>query len=354
MPRLTKSKMEKAAPPLAEVWRAVLDEAAVSISWSANGLWVAAASASGFVYVYDAVQGHEVRRWNAHRLSATSVSWHPVENILASAGQDGKMRLWVVEDEVPIATLDCGSGWVEHIAWSPSGHFIATACGKQLKLWSKEGELRQSFTEQPNTIAGVGWRADSQALVSACYGQVVFWSPEASEPKRTLFWKGSMISLAWSPDGRYLCHGNQDATVHFWVVAKEKELQMSGYPLKVAQLSWDRRSRFLATAGSPAISVWDCAGKGPRGTKPETLVHHTMPLRALKYQGNGPLLASGCARGDIAVWKPSKRNQPGAIFSLESPITDLAWSPAGRLTAATERGTVACFGIPGHVSNASD
>lgn len=42
--------------------------------------------------------------------------------------------------------------------------------------------------------------------------------------------------MAWSPDGRYLSHGNQDATVHFWIVATGRELQMTGYPSKVAQL----------------------------------------------------------------------------------------------------------------------
>jgi len=42
-----------------------------------------------------------------------------------------------------------------------------------------------------------------------------------------------MLARAWSPDGQYLCHGNQDATVHFWIVRSAKELQMWGYPTKI-------------------------------------------------------------------------------------------------------------------------
>jgi WD40 repeat protein len=211
-------------------------------------------------------------------------------------------------------------------------------------LWSATGDLLRTFAEQPNTIAGVNWRADSRQLVSACYGQVVFWSPDASESVKTFHWKGSMLSLAWSPDGRYLCHGNQDSTVHFWVVAKGTELQMSGYPLKVAQLAWDHRSKYLATAGSPQITVWDCSGKGPRGSTPKTLKHHLMPLRALRYQNDGPLLASGCAGGEVAIWRPSKRTRPDASFNLKSPITDVGWSlNDGRFAAATENGQIATF-----------
>ena len=337
MERVVRTKLQ-------EKWRTSLDEAAIALGWSASSQWFAAATASGIVHLFEAGNGREVRRWNAHRFGAIALAWHPTDDLLASSGQDGKAVLWRPDEEVPCAVLACGTGWVEHLAWSPSGLSLATACGKQLQTWSSGGDPERTFAQQPNTIAGLEWKADSKELVTACYGQVVFWSVNADEPKRTLLWKGSMVSLAWSPDGRYLCHGNQDATVHFWVVATGKELQMSGYPLKVAQLCWDSRSKYLATAGSPQITVWDCSGKGPRGSTPQTLKHHVLPLRALRYQQDGPLLASGCAGGQVAIWRPSKRSTPDAFAKMGAPITEVAWSKAsGDLAAATEEGTVVIF-----------
>lgn len=329
---------------LPKIWEAELDEAAVSVSWATSGEWLAAASASGAIYLFSSANGEERRRWNAHRFGAIVVAWNPKRDLLASAGQDGKVLLWTPESDAPVVTLDCGSGWVEHIAWSPSGEYLATGCGRSLCLWSPTGERLQSFDEQPNTIAGLDWRYDSEELVSACYGQVVFWQPSNSSSKRRFQWKGSMLCLAWSPDGRYVCHGNQDSTVHFWIVATGKELQMSGYPLKVAQLCWERRSKYLATAGSPQITVWDCSGKGPAGRKPQTLKHHRMPLRAMRYQTDGPLLASGCAEGKIAIWRPEKRSLPDVTADMGAPITDLAWCAGTRhLAAATEDGRVVAF-----------
>jgi hypothetical protein len=73
--------------------------------------------------------------------------------------------------------------------------------------------------------------------------------------------------------------------------------------LKVAQIAWDRRSKYLATAGSPQITVWDYSGTGTAGRVPQTLKHHRFPLRAMRYQSDGPLLASGCAEGRFAVWR---------------------------------------------------
>jgi WD40 repeat protein len=128
------------------------------------------------------------------------------------------------------------------------------------------------------------------------------------------------------------------------IVATGKELQMSGYPLKVAQLCWESALKVLATAGSPAITVWDCSGKGPRGRRPQTWMHHRHPIRTMRYQKDGPRLASGCAEGRVAIWRPSKRRDPDMTAQLNSPITDLAWSlGSSRLAAATENGRVVAF-----------
>ena len=156
-----------------------------------------------------------------------------------------------------------------------------------------------------------------------------------------------MLSLAWSPDGRYLCHGNQDATVHFWVVKAGKELQMWGYPTKVRELAWDHRSRYLATGGGPSITVWGCSGKGPANTKPIVLDFHQAFVTHLAYQRAGGILASACEQGQLGLWKPSKRTEPNAIAALPAAITGVAWSPDDRLVAAiAEDGSVAVFRCP--------
>jgi WD40 repeat protein len=171
------------------------------------------------------------------------------------------------------------------------------------------------------------------------------WRPDAGKPEQTLLWKGSMLALA-CPDGQYLCHGNQDATVHFWIVRSAKELHMWGYPTKVRELSWDRRSRYLATGGGADVTVWDCSGRGPANTKPIVLSFHEELLSQVVYQRNGPLLASGCTGGRIAVWNPGKGKSKEPIFTaaLSSGVTQLSWSPDGEyLAAASEEGTPAVY-----------
>jgi WD40 repeat protein len=335
------------APAIPQIWRAALDESAVSMDWSATGTWLAAASASGTVCVFDAANGNCVQQFSAHRFGATRIAWHPQDARFATAGQDGVVRLWEAGLDGLVKELRCGAEWIEHMAWSDNGRLLATAAGRKLKVWTKDGELVREYPDHSNTIAAIAWKAGVEELVSACYGQLQFWAPDKPEVLRTFLWKGSMLSLAWSPDGRYLCHGNQDATVHFWVVKTGKELQMWGYPTKVRELAWDHRSRYLATGGGSDITVWDCSGKGPANTKPTVLNFHHAPVTHFAYQHAGGALASGCGQGHLALWKPSKRTEPDAIAELSAEITGISWSPDDSHFAATTRdGAVAVYGYP--------
>jgi WD40 repeat protein len=345
MPRL--AARQSTAPAIPQIWQSSLDESALSVDWSASGLWLAAASAIGTVYIFEAASGNCFQQLSAHLFGATQVAWHPRDDRFATAGKDGFVRLWDAGPDGLVKELNCGAEWVEHIAWSDNGRLLATAAGRRLRVWTKDGELVQEYPDHSNTIAAIAWKTGAEELASACYGRLQFWTPDSSEALRTFSWKGSMLSLAWSPDGRHLCHGNQDATVHFWIVKTGKELQMWGYPSKVRELAWDHRSRYLATGGGSSITVWDCSGKGPANTKPIVLNFHRLLVTHFAYQHAGGLLASGCHQGQLALWKPSKRTEPDAVAALPAAITGVSWSPEDRRVAAiAEDGSVAVFSCP--------
>ena len=261
----------------------------------------------------------------------------------------GQIRLWDMTSGKATHSLDGGAAWVEHLAWSDGEKpMLASAAGRKLKLWSAVGDLVRECPDHQNTISGIQWKPRVTQLASIAYGGVTLWDPQQSEAVRRLEWVGSSLVIAWSPDGKYIATGDQDSTVHFWIMSTGDDLQMSGYPTKVRELSWDATSRYLATGGGQEVSVWDCSGRGPAGTSPITLSRHKDFLSVVRFQHRGELLASGGADGLVYVWqlRGSLRSVAVHEAALAAGVTSLVWSPNDQYIAVgDESGGVSVFSI---------
>jgi hypothetical protein len=327
-------------------WQTVLGDHVIALRWSPAAPLLAAAEVSGPVHLLEAAGGSARQRLAGHGFGTTDLGWKGDGSLLASAGQDGKVRLWDPQSGGERQALAGGAAWVERLAWHPQDDLLASAAGRLLRLWNGQGQPLREYPAQPSTIADLAWRPGTRELTSAAYGVVAVWSPEATEPLKRFEWQGASLALAWSPDGKFLATGDQDSSVHYWIHQTGQDLRMSGYPVKVRELSWDATGRHLATGGGPVVTIWDCGGKGPEGTTPLQLEGHRRLVTTLAYQRDGPLLASGGGDGRLLLWQPGKYKKPLAESDLGSGVSQLAWSPDGRsLAVGCESGRVAVYGV---------
>jgi WD40 repeat protein len=326
--------------------QADLGDHVIALTWSPDGAGFAAAAVGGPIAIFDGMTGRVRHTLPGHGFGTTAVSWSPRGRLLASAGQDGKVKLWSTATGELHLALDGGAAWVERVAWSPDGTLLASAAGRSVRLWDSAGKLVREYGNQPSTVADIQWKPKTRELASAAYGRLAFFDPDNAEPIRTLDWKGSQLVLAWSPDGKHLATGDQDATVHFWIIKTGEDLSMCGYPSKVRELSWDCTSRYLATGGGAVPCVWDVSGKGPAGSTPLQFEGHAANITGLAFQHAGPLLASACGDGLLMLWHPGKYKKAMAKVEADSGITQIAWSPDDRrLAVGTESGTIRVYAL---------
>lgn len=286
----------------------------------------------------------------AHEGGLLALAWNPQGTCLATAGQDGCVRLWAAGGQ-PLHTLEQPEQWVETLAWSADGAWLAVGCGRQLEIWDCRKAKPKRFARlgpHASTITGIAWLPQEAGVAVAAYGGVTVWaSPyaertlwerikggEPPEPRHLPF-KGSLLALAVSPDGRYYATGNQDGTVHLWYAADGRDLEMTGYPTKVRELAWDSRSRFIATGGASSVTLWDMRGRGPAGSRPLVLDAHEDFVTAIGFQPAGDLLASAARSGEVFFWRPLRgpdlrgRDIQGHLALGEAAAT-LAWRPDGK------------------------
>jgi WD40 repeat protein len=330
--------------PVNFVWHAKLDDFVTNLAWCPGGDRVAIASVSGQVAIYDAAQGKALHLFKqAHEEGCDTIAWRPDGGALATAGRDGKWKLWDAGDGKLLAEHEAGAMWAEHLAWSSKpigdrGHLLALGAGNKVTLWSELGKPADSKLGEPlklsKSVTDIGWILGGTTLGIATSTEIVVHNPIDGD-ERTFKSRDPILNMAFSPSGKWLMTGNQDCSVHVWNTDNGHEMHMRGFAAKVRQLAWHRGSRWLATGGGPAISVWDCSGRGPEGRTPLVLEWHPDLVTALHYQPEGDWLASGARDGSIAVWSPTQRQNQISRAKISSGVTCVAWSPDGKSLAAT-------------------
>lgn len=332
------------APLRPAAWSVRFDDAIESLAWSPDGLGAAIAGVDGRVWLIDSRTGKVTHALSGHRGGAFQVAWHCREPIVASSGQDGAVRLWNPGSGLEVDHFVAGAAWVEKLAWSPQGEWLAAGAGRHLVLWAPDRGVVHRLSGHRSTITALCWRADGKVVACACYAGVHLWEALTGQPREVLPWKTSLISVAWSPDGRWVVAGTQEQTVQIWRLPFQagEELAMSGYLAKVRELAWHHSSRYLATGGGAAIMVWDCGGQGPAGTEPRLLTAHVGRVTALDYQHSGHVLASGGSDGSVFLWNAGRSDQPLREFRLGSSITQIRWSrDDSAILAGCQDGSVA-------------
>lgn len=173
------------------------------------------------VRVYDAITGKESLRSQGHTGQALAVASSSDGKLLASAGQDGTVRIW-----------DMATGKQRHVITRP-GKAVAVAFapdGKSLAAYWRDGPIvvldPTTATElwsvpNPGELLQVAFSQDSKQIAAgASNGAVYVWNARSADLVRTLnAGAGPAWAVEFSPDGKLLATGSEAGTTGLWDVA---------------------------------------------------------------------------------------------------------------------------------------
>lgn len=325
-----------------EGWTATVGDYAIDGGWACSGSLLVVGDAAGGVYAFEGTSGDT--RWmksEAHAGGMLAMSVQPGGDRVATAGQDGRVLIWIAEDGEVSRTIELGDDWVENVAWSSDGQLLAVSVSRRVHVFRVDGHEVWRSDDHPSTVSTIAWSGSDQ-LATACYGRVTFFEASSGEVKETLEWKGSLVSMVLSPDGNIVACGSQDNSVHFWRRSTGEDSEMHGYPGKPSALAFDAKSTLLATGGGTDVTVWSFEGDGPEGTSPGTLELHVKSVTTLSFAHKGSRLASGARDGAVVVWSVLDFGEGGPVGAalvgdanhVPDVVSGLAWRPDDRGLAA--------------------
>jgi len=324
--------------------RVALGEYPVDAAFAPDGRTLVVGDGAGRLQLLD-VAGGTLQPLGEHRGGVLAVAWQPGGKLVASAGQDGEVRLVDARTRESRLLLKA-PGWSERLAFAPQGKLLAVGSGRTLRVYGNDGSERAAPSQQPGAINAMAWRPKGLELATLGNGGARLHRLVAPTADGMLVAPGTVeyahpgacLTASWSPDGRVLASGLQEGSVQFWNVGANTQSQMRGYGTKVALTSFSANSRLLATGADQAIVVWDFSSGGPEGSEPLQLSTHTARLTQLAFQPQGPLLASGARDHRLALWRPGASTDPLDADLLGGEVALLRWSPDGRWLAAGDGG----------------
>ncbi|NJO81824.1 MAG: hypothetical protein HC828_02965 [Blastochloris sp.] len=132
-------------------WQIALGDHIIALAWSPDGAWLAAAEVSGPISLFATATGQRCWRVDGHGFGTTALTWRPDGAVLCSAGLDGNIRWWDSATGMECLRLAGGATWVEQLTWTPgdrtSGALLASGAGRKLRLWNREGQPVQAYTD---------------------------------------------------------------------------------------------------------------------------------------------------------------------------------------------------------------
>lgn len=325
-------------------WSQQIDDAPVALA--VTGSLVAVAGAAGTAWILSLDTGEPLATAtvpggilaldfsrNAAHLALTGPTGHALLRL-----EDNRLRVF------------------ETGAWSSAAHWsgtdrVAIASGHRALILNADGEQQWRTDPAPSTVTDLRWLRQGRRLAIAAYGGIYCHERHTGAPVAEFRYLGSHLAIATDPAERWLCSGNQDASIHIWRTRDAQDLTMTGYPDKISRLAFDPTGRYLASDGAPDITVWDFSGKGPEGTRPRMLRAHETVTALAWRPGNDTILASAGTEGTFALWRtgngrPGARSRPLLQRELPHPVTALAWSGPNHVILADRRGTIRALPYP--------
>jgi WD40 repeat protein len=199
-------------------------------------------------------------------------------------------------------------------ALSPDGKIFVSTCWSEhgLRVWDTgTGQQKGTLEGHRSGPTAVVFRPDGKVLASTGYDSTVrLWDMATGQNLKTLegHQKGC-YAIALSADGKLLASGGFDHTARVWDAATGQLLAALEHDRSVLSLAFSPDGKTLATGSTgwddvqwkyapTRIRLWDLADNRPRITLPEQPVQ----VFALIFTPDGKTLITGDRNGAITLW----------------------------------------------------
>lgn len=273
--------------------------------------------------------GVETFSFVAHEGAVHSILFSRDGHRIISAGADGVVKVWNVDDGSLEQAMDTQDGPVYALALRDDQTVLASGSSDgRIRLWSPNtGKLQKTINAHSRPVRALAWSPDGTLLASGADDRVIqVWRADGTQAASIVGHDEAITGLVWSSDGRSLISGAADGYVKLWSTgdfALASRYKASDKSLSAMVGTVD--GHLLATAASDGrIRVYTVTGKGLSQVITRLLEREAL---CLAWSSDGKVLVSGGADRALRYWKGSDLSVIMKVSASEGSITAVAVDP---------------------------